>query len=238
MSSAYEQSIPWPWEGGSVGVFGFDMECDGIKEYIWKMYKKTKIDQILEFYGIPHIYKNEWKKYLKYRIKPEHCKYVNEYFKPLLRSEWYDISDWDYSLEQEDYNRRVPYAEQTWLDIKINYEEFLENDKKHRESITNTNSDLMNKQMLEMQSLMQSMMAEMKELKSMAWIPNKFLNSNHKTDDESRNTGWSDSTTNANWEEVALQEDGEDGKINGSISWWWIKEWWDSSIEWIDRWIE
>ena len=41
MSSAYEQSIPWPWEGGSVGVFG-DMECDVLRN-IYERCIKTKM---------------------------------------------------------------------------------------------------------------------------------------------------------------------------------------------------
>lgn len=225
-------------DGNSVWVFWFDMDCDWTKEYVNKMYKKSKIDQVLEFYGIPHIYKWEWKKYLKYRIKPEHYKYVNSYFIPLLRSEWYDVSEWDYWLEQEEYNKRVPVAEQTWLNIAINYDNFLENDRKHREAIEKKSDPISNQQILEMQSMMKSMMEEMKELKKIAWSPQTFLNSNN-TNNEWNSDGWSDSTTNAtNNEEVTFQEDGKDWEIDEVISGSDCNGWWDWWIEWSNTGIE
>lgn len=211
-----QQDIPWAnWK--KIWTLWFDPDCDGNADYIKKMFKPSKIDQVINYYGIPYIYKNEYKKYLKYRIQPRHCQVVTDYFSVILRSEWYDTSDFDFAQLQEEYNRKVPVAEATWLELHINYAEFLEKDRQHRESILKWENSAKDEQIWQMQSMMQQMMIQMEDLKKQIWNPNVLL-SKEITNDWQQ-PSWSDSGTNAEWnstdtsntttKDTTLQENGE-----------------------------
>lgn len=223
----FEQDIPWSnWQ--SIGKLWFDMECDGMVDYVKKMYKPSKIDQVLNYYWIPFVYKNEYKKYLKYRIEPRHCQIVTDYFSVILRSEWYDTSDFDYGELQKEYNIKVPVAEPTGLELNVNYAEFLEKDRQHREALEKWTNTIQNEQIMSMQSMMKTMMEQMAELQKQIWNPNVLLSK--KNTDDWQQPSWSDSARNAEWtnttsnetidQEATLQEDGETGMIEGDPDWW------------------
>lgn len=196
MGNNFETEIPWA-NGKSVWVVWFDMECDGTREYVKKMFQPSKIDQVINFYWIPYIYKNEYKRFLKYRIQDRHCWIVNDHFLQVLRSEWYDVSDFDYLTLQHEYCARVPNPEQTWLDLHINYDEFLQKDKAHRDSIEKQADSKKDEQIANMQGMMKEMMEQMKVLQAQVWQPNVLL-SKEITNDWTKSS-WSDSTTNAEW---------------------------------------
>lgn len=150
-------------DGTPIGAIEFD-DWDGSQEYQRKKYNPSKIDQVLNYYGIPFIYKDEWRKYLKYRIEPRHYWVVNDYFIPLLKSMWYDVTDRDFGKEQDEYKERVPVAEQTGLDMHIDYDAFLLRDKQHQESLQKENANKQTDQNKEIMNFMQDMMKQMKEL--------------------------------------------------------------------------
>lgn len=197
MGNNFETEIPWA-NGKSVWVVGFDMECDGTRDYVKKMFQPSKIDQVINFYWIPFIYKNEYKRFLKYRIEDRHCWIVNDHFLWVLRSEWYDVSDFDYLTLQHEYCARVPDPEQTWLDLHINYNEFLERDKAHRDSIEKQVDSIKDEQIASMKWMMEQMMIQMQELQKQVWQPNVLL-SKEITNDWQQSS-WSDSTRNAEWQ--------------------------------------
>ena len=218
----FEKEIPWSW-GKSIGTIWFDMDCDGTVDYVKKMFKPSKIDQVINFYGIPYVYKNEYKKYLKYRIQARHYWVVNDYFSVILRSEWYDTSDFDFWKLQDEYNMKVPVAEATWLDLHINYNDFLEKDRAHREALEKWNESKKDEQIWQMQSMMQKMMEQMEQLQKQVWQPNVLLSKENNNDWQQ--PSWSDNGTNATntiepTEETTLQEDGENW-INKENSTWW-----------------
>jgi len=189
----FEQEIPWSG-GRSIGVIGHDMDCDGTREYVKKMLKPDKIDQVMNFYGIPFIYKNEYKRFLKYRIQPRHYQVVQDHFYYQLQQEWYDVSDFEYGKLQEEYNIRVPVAEQTWLDLHINYDSFLEKDKAHRDAITKSNEKNNDDALTNMVTMMQQMQQQMQELQKKIGDPTVLLS---KQDTNGWNEpSWDDSTRN------------------------------------------
>ena len=231
--NSLERDIPGSW-WKSIGKIWFDMECDWTRDYVNKMFKPSKIDQVLNFYGIPFIYKNEYKKYLKYRIQPRHCWIVNDYFLQVLRQEWYDTSDFDYSKLQEEYNERVPVPEHTWLDLHINYDLFLQKDKEHRDAIAKETDNKKDEQIQTLQTMMQQMMQQMQTLQKQVWDPNVLLSNNDKNDWTS--PSWSDSTTNATWnQETPLEEDGNSWTTGNETS---INSDWSTEVQWASEWVE
>ena len=245
-----EKEVNIGWK--NIWKIWFDMECDWTRDYIKKMYQKSKIDQVLDFYWIPHIYKDEYKRYLRYRIQPRHYDIVNNHFIKVLELEWYDISDFNYWELQEDYNRKVPEAEQTWLDLHIDYDDFIKRDQKHRESIKIESEVQVNEQMLWMQQMMLSMMDEMKQLKSMIWNPNVLLSKENNNAWKTEHS-WSDSTRNAEWDWESTTNNTAWTTISETVTTnetkeirWaaWERNWWNNDtneqgiweIEWIDKW--
>lgn len=244
-----EKDIPGSnWQ--SIWKIWFDMECDWTREYVNKMFKPSKIDQVLNFYGIPFIYKNEYKKYLKYRIQARHYDIVNGYFLTVLRNEWYDVSDFNYWTLQDEYNQRVPVAEHTWLDLHINYDLFLKKDQEHRAAISKESETKKDQQIESMQQMMHQMMKQMEQLQKQTGQTNVLL---PNSDNNGPTTpSWSDSTTNAtnNWDqETPLQTDGENGEIRedweqntGWTEWlqWsseqtqWTEQLWSQETNWDD----
>lgn len=235
----YEKDIPWAW-GKSIGKIWFDMECDGTREYI-KSLRPNKIDQVLNFYGIPFIYKNEYKRFLKYRIQERHCWIVNDHFLSVLAQEWYDTSDFDYLTLQKEYIAKVPEAEQTALDLHTNYAEFLEKDKAHRDAVARSAETVKDEQIASMQDMMKKMMEQMEKLQSQVWNPNVLLSKNDTNDWQQ--PSWSDNESNATWNDwtnpnsqaIALQEDGETGTVEVNKS---KDSSWSSEIQWTSDWIE
>jgi len=203
MTTEFEKEIPWSW-WQSIWVIWFDMDCDWTVEYVKKMFKPSKIDQVLTFYGIPFIYKNEYRKYLKYRIQKRHYWIVNDYFTAILASEWYDVSDFDYWKLQDDYNISVPVAEHTWLNMHVNYDDFLKKDAAHREALIRWWETEKDQQIQNMLEMMAEMREEMKLLKNIAWQPNALLSKENTNDWTS--PSWSDSTTNAEWNESDVKQ--------------------------------
>jgi len=229
-----EKDIPWSnWR--SIWKIGFDMECDGTRDYVNKMFRPSKIDQVLNFYGIPHIYKNEYKKYLKYRIQPRHCGIVNDYFLISLRQDWYDVSDFDYKKLQDEYNQRVPEPEQTGLDLHVNYDLFLKKDQEHRAAILKQSDSKKDEQIEDMQKAMQQMQKDMALLIGLVWKPNVLLSKDIPNDWTS--PSWSDSTRNAtNWiEETPPKEDGNTWTTWNEST---IDSKWSEEIQWTSSWTE
>lgn len=63
---------------------------------------------------------------------------------------------------------RVPTAEQTALNLHVNYDEFLQKEAKHNAALNREETVVRDDTILQMQSMMQQMMEEMKELKQMS----------------------------------------------------------------------
>ncbi len=232
MANEYEKDIPW-WSGKSIWKIWFDMDCDGMQEYV--SYRKSKIDQVLTYYWIPYIHKNDYKQYLKYRIKSIHYPIVNEYLYHVRKQEWYDVSDWDYGKLQDQYNIEVPEKEQTWMDLHVNYDEFLRKEQKHLQSLEKKQNTQENDVIMWMQNMMLQMMKEMKELKNQVWNKNVLLPSQEKND-WWNNQNWStwsttESSTNS-WEENTIQKTGETWQtLSEDLPIWWTTNW-----EW-DQWL-
>jgi len=221
MGNEFEKEIPWPsWQ--SIWSIWFDMDCDGMKEYVNKLFRPSKIDQVLNFYGIPYIYKNEYKKYLKYRIQPRHYDVVQHYFMSILSQEWYDTSDFNYWKLQDEYNIKIPVAEQTALDLHVNYQEFLQKDKEHREAVLRQQDSVKDEQIQNMQAMMQTMMSEMWELKKLVWQPNVLLSN------KNINEWWT--TT----KETPLETTTETRPTEQS-EWWVDSSWWEQD-NWSNKW--
>jgi len=179
-----EQTINGVWK------LWYDMECDWMVDFVNRTMRKSKIDQVLDFYWIPYIYKNDYKKYLKYRIQEKHRPVVQSHFLIVLRQDWYETDDFDYWVLQKDYCIRVPEAEATGLNLHINYDTFLKKDQEHRAALEKEAVAANNEQIKQMQDFMSSMMQEMKELKSQLGTvqDNKVLNSNNITNEWTKET--------------------------------------------------
>lgn len=251
----FEKDIPW-WWWKSIWVIWYDMASDGTREYVKKMFRPDKIDQVLTFYGIPFIYKNEYRRYLKYRIQPRHYQIVQDYFYGVLSLEWYDVSDFNFWELQEEYNQRVPVAEGTWLEFKINYDDFLAKDKQHRDAIEKQNNIQNNEVMQWMLEMMQNMQKQMDMLQSKIWDPKVLLSNSN--DNGWNEPSWSDSTRNATdeqsvesisdlnstttWDqETPIQTDGEAWKVNEEEQWRMIDREWSKWLQWTSKeaqWIE
>lgn len=57
-----------------------------MQEFLARTKYKTKIDQVIDFYGVPYCYKNDINKFLKYRIQPRHYPIVHEHFYKVLQA--------------------------------------------------------------------------------------------------------------------------------------------------------
>lgn len=258
-TNEFETAIPWSnWN--PIWSILYDMECDGTVDYVKKMFKKSKIDQVLDFYGIPYIYKHEYKKYLKYRIEPRHYQVVTDYFSVILRSEWYDTTDFDFGKLQEEYNIKVPVAEATGLELHVNYADFLERDKQHREALSKWENIEKDEQIWQMQWMMQQMMVQMAELQKQIWNPNVLLSK--ENNDDWQQPSWSDSARNAEWttdttnnQKLTPQDNGEAWMTTEDSSWWidsstseaikwdiqraeWPELIWSDSVDWSNNWTK
>ena len=187
-----EQTIDLGW--GKAAIMGFD-ESDGTQEFLLRTKYKSKIDQVIEFYGVPYCWKNDINKFMRYQVQPRHYSIVHDHFYEVLKSTWYGVEDFDYAKMQDDYNERNS-GKPIGLDIKVNIEAFTKALPKEHQAWggeTTPESSQIIDQMAEM-------MAEMKELK-------KHILSANETNEQ----------TNTTWE----SEDGESEQSESGQSWNW-----------------
>lgn len=188
MTDKVEYEVSW------VGKLWYDMELDGMKSFVTRNINRSKIDQLLDFYWIPYIYKNEYKRYLKYRIQERHRPVVQDYFERVLASEWYDhdyISSRKFWEIQMEYIKNNPDPEQTWLDIKVNYNAFMQKEQESKEA--KSMSQYMTKE--EWQNMMVMMADMMKEMKSIT----KTIWSLSPTIIDNGNTNWTSASQLSSW---------------------------------------
>lgn len=229
-----------------VGKIWLDMECDGTQEFVNRVMRKSKIDQVIDFYWIPYTKKNDWRTYLKYRIQERHCHIVNDHFLSLFRAESSEESNgFDFGKLQAEYIAAHPTAEHTGINMHVNYEMFKEKDQEHREALQkNGQSTITTDEAQSIMWAMKMMMKEMSDIKNYvgSLSPNIPVNNDNwketnaptevsKTGEITNEvTNW-DATSSGNWGSEWTVGWGEQSTENGindtnteskldSLNWW------------------
>lgn len=172
----YEVTMEQEWK--VYGKMWYDMDSDGMSDFIKSTVRKSKIDQVLDFYGIPHKDKNNYKKYLKFKIQERHRGVVQSYFLGFLQRESPEDVVWfDFGKLQKQYIEEHPEDEHTGLNIKVQYEKFLEKDKEHQDALIKKNEQSTSQEKINtmMMDVMSQMMTEMKSIKSTIWALTPYL---------------------------------------------------------------
>lgn len=230
MTNQIEQTVPWVWK------IWYDMDLDGMQEFVAKNQNKSKIDQVIDFYGIPYIYKNEYRRFLKHRIQERHRPVVQDHFDSVLAMEWYDEEyrkRWSYGELQTEYNRNNPDPEQMWLKAEVDYNKFKEKELESQEA-KGMEWYMTKKEWENMMVMMSQMMQEMNNLtKTIGHLsPNTDSKDDWNKQTNNQSNDW-ESTEDVWW--PTSQNKGKVGSFASEMLGANSDSWWDQWTDWINK---